>query len=110
MAYQTRQRDPLLDRETQAILERRGAELIGLGLLGAGIAMALMLVSYSPEDPSWLSATDATAQNLLGRIGASVASPLVVIAGLASWGIAAVLAVWGLRLLLHKGGERATTV
>ena len=108
MAYQTRQRDPLLDRETQAILERRGCELIGLALLGAGLAVALMLGSYSPEDPSWLSATDEPAQNILGRIGASIASPLVVIAGLAAWGLAATGVVWGLRLLLHRGAERAT--
>jgi DNA segregation ATPase FtsK/SpoIIIE, S-DNA-T family len=108
MAYQTRQRDPLLDSETQAILERRGSELIGLALLGAGLAVALMLGSYSPEDPSWLSATDEPARNILGRIGASIASPLVVIAGLAAWGLAATGVVWGLRLLLHRGAERAT--
>jgi DNA segregation ATPase FtsK/SpoIIIE, S-DNA-T family len=103
MAYQTRQRDPLLDSETQAILERRGCELIGLALLGTGLAVALMLGSYSAEDPSWMSATDEPARNVLGRIGASIASPLVVIAGLASWGLAALGVVWGLRLLLHRG-------
>jgi S-DNA-T family DNA segregation ATPase FtsK/SpoIIIE len=107
MAYQTRQRDPLLDSETQAILERRGAELIGLALLGAGLAVALMLGSYSPEDPSWMSATDEPARNILGRIGAAIASPLVVIAGLAAWGLAALGLVWGARLLLHRGAERA---
>jgi S-DNA-T family DNA segregation ATPase FtsK/SpoIIIE len=109
MAYQTRQRDPLLDSETQAILERRGCELIGLGLLGAGLAVALMLGSYSAEDPSWMSATDEPARNLLGRIGASIASPLVVIAGVASWGLAALGIVWGARLFLHRGAERAAT-
>jgi S-DNA-T family DNA segregation ATPase FtsK/SpoIIIE len=107
MAYQTRQRDPLLDSETQAILERRGCELIGLGLLGAGLAVALMLGSYSAEDPSWMSATDEPARNVLGRIGASIASPLVVIAGVASWGLAALGIVWGARLFLHRGVERA---
>jgi DNA segregation ATPase FtsK/SpoIIIE, S-DNA-T family len=109
MAYQTRQRDPLFDSETQALLERRGAELVGLALLGLGIAVALMLASYSPEDPSWLSATDEPAQNVLGRIGASIASPLVVIAGFAAWGLAAVLTVWGLRLVLHRGADRVMT-
>jgi DNA segregation ATPase FtsK/SpoIIIE, S-DNA-T family len=109
MAYQTRQRDPLLDSETQAILERRGAELIGLALLGAGLAVALMLGSYSAEDPSWMSATDEPARNVLGRIGASIASPLVVIAGVASWGLAALGIVWGARLLLHRGAERVVT-
>ncbi|MEL6517645.1 MAG: DNA translocase FtsK 4TM domain-containing protein, partial [Pseudomonadota bacterium] len=67
MAYQTRQRDPLFDSETQAALERRSKELVGLCLLGLGVIVALILWSYSPEDPSWLSATDEPAQNILGR-------------------------------------------
>ncbi len=107
MAYQTRQRDPLFDSDTQAIIERRGRELIGLLLLALGAATALMLGSYSPDDPSWLSATDEPARNYLGRFGASIASPLMVIAGFASWGLAAVLCVWGLRLVAHRGAERA---
>ena len=32
-SYQARQRDPLLDQGTQAMLERRGRELMGLVLL-----------------------------------------------------------------------------
>ena len=107
MAYQTRQRDPLFDSDTQAIIERRGRELLGLTLLALGIAAALMLGSYSPDDPSWLSATDEPARNHLGRAGASIASPLVVIAGFAAWGLAVVLCVWGLRLVADTGADRA---
>ncbi|MEM9477306.1 MAG: DNA translocase FtsK 4TM domain-containing protein [Pseudomonadota bacterium] len=107
MAYQTRQRDPLFDSETQAALERRSKELVGLCLLGLGVIVALILWSYSPEDPSWLSATDAPAQNILGRFGASIASPLFVIAGYGAWGIVAVCFVWGLRFVAHVGSERA---
>ena len=33
--YQMRQRDPLVDPNTQALLERRARELIGLGLIFA---------------------------------------------------------------------------
>ncbi|MEL6801102.1 MAG: DNA translocase FtsK 4TM domain-containing protein [Pseudomonadota bacterium] len=107
MAYQTRQRDPLFDSETQAALERRSKELVGLCLLGLGVIVALILWSYSPEDPSWLSATDEPAQNILGRFGASIASPLFVIAGYGAWGIVAVCFVWGLRFVAHTGSERA---
>ncbi|MEL6642381.1 MAG: DNA translocase FtsK 4TM domain-containing protein [Pseudomonadota bacterium] len=107
MAYQTRQRDPLFDRETQAALERRSKELVGLCLLGVGVIAALILWSYSPEDPSWLSATDDPAQNILGRFGASIASPLFVIAGYGAWGIVAVCFVWGLRFVAHVGSERS---
>ncbi len=106
-SYQARQRDPLLDSNTQAILERRGKELLGAGLLAAGVMIAMILASYTPEDPSWLSATDEPARNLMGKLGASIASPLYIIAGVASWGIAAVFAAWGVRFLLHRGEERS---
>ncbi|RZW05552.1 MAG: DNA translocase FtsK [Rhodobacteraceae bacterium] len=107
MAYQARHRDPLFDSDTQAIIERRGKELLGMVLLGVAILMALMLGSYSPDDPNWLSATDSPARNLLGPLGAALASPLYVIAGYGAWAIAAVLAVWGLRFVVHFGEERA---
>jgi S-DNA-T family DNA segregation ATPase FtsK/SpoIIIE len=108
-SYPAKRRDPLLDQKTQAVIERRSKELIGAGLLGAGLAVALMLGSYVPDDPSWLSATDAEARNLLGRFGASIASPLTVIVGLGAWGIAMVCLAWGLRFLLHRGADRALT-
>ncbi len=103
MAYQTRRRDPLFDSKTQAALERRGSELLGLALLAAGIAVALTMGTYSPDDPSWLAATDEPVRNFFGRFGASIASPLIVIAGLGGWGVAAILVVWGVRLTLHSG-------
>ncbi|MGB5560130.1 MAG: DNA translocase FtsK 4TM domain-containing protein [Paracoccaceae bacterium] len=106
-SYQARQRDPLLDSDTQAILERRGKELLGVGLLVAGVVAAMILGSYSPEDPSWMSATDEPARNLLGRFGASIASPLYIISGVGSWGICAVLIAWGARFLFHRGEERS---
>ena len=108
-SYQARGRDPLFDSKTQAVLERRGRELVGLGLLAVALIFALMLGSYVPEDPSWLSATDAEVQNVLGRIGASIASPLMIIVGIASWGFALGFAAWGLRFVLHRGAERALT-
>ena len=41
MAYQARHRDPLFDSETQAIIERRGKELVGLTLIGLAVLVAL---------------------------------------------------------------------
>ena len=107
MAFQTRHRDPLFDSDTQAIIERRGKELVGLTMIGLALLVALMLGSYSPDDPNWLNATDAPAKNVLGPVGAAIASPLYVIAGYGSWAIAAILGVWGLRFLFHYGEERA---
>ncbi|MBV1868383.1 MAG: DNA translocase FtsK 4TM domain-containing protein [Marinosulfonomonas sp.] len=106
-SYQARRRDPLLDSNTQAIIERRGKELLGFGLMTVGFLIALTLWSYSADDPSWLSVTDEPVRNFLGRFGASVASPLVVIAGAGAWGIAIAFLAWGVRFLLHIGAERA---
>ncbi|WP_439118329.1 DNA translocase FtsK 4TM domain-containing protein [Marivita sp.] len=107
MAYQARGRDPLFDSNMQAALEKRGKELGGFVLMALGAMAAAMIYSYSPQDPSWLSATDAPVQNWLGQAGASIAAPLFMIVGWASWGLALVLLVWGARLALHRGEERA---
>ncbi|MEM7718116.1 MAG: DNA translocase FtsK 4TM domain-containing protein [Pseudomonadota bacterium] len=107
MAYQARHRDPLFDSDTQAIIERRGKELIGVLLLGLGVLCLLALWSYSADDPNWLSSTDAPAQNLLGPLGAAIASPLYVIAGYGSWAIALILIVWGARFVFHLGSDGA---
>jgi len=106
MAYPTNQRDPLIDSTMQAALEKRGRELVGLSILGAGLATAALLASYVPDDPSFFTATDEPAQNLLGRFGASVAAPLFIIAGFGAWVIAAILLVWGVRLIAAAGAER----
>ncbi|MES2665361.1 MAG: DNA translocase FtsK [Pseudomonadota bacterium] len=106
-SYQVRQRDPLVDQSTAAMLERRGRELLGVALLLAGLAFAAILGSYSPEDPGWMVATDEPAQNMLGRFGAAVASTLIIIVGKGAWALPLVLMAWGLRFVLHRGGERA---
>ncbi|WP_457650055.1 DNA translocase FtsK 4TM domain-containing protein [Profundibacter sp.] len=106
-SYSAKQRDPLLDSKLQAAIERRSKELIGIGMVAAGILVAMLLASYAPSDPSWLSASDQPVQNWLGRFGASIASPLYVIIGWGSWAIPAVLLVWGARFATHHGEERA---
>lgn len=106
MAYQARGRDPLLDSTTQAVIEKRGKELIGLALLVLAVMTGAMIASYSPSDPSWFSVTDAPVQNWMGRMGASVAAPLFTIIGSGSWAIALLFAAWGLRFALHIGEER----
>ncbi|MCB1366258.1 MAG: DNA translocase FtsK 4TM domain-containing protein [Rhodobacteraceae bacterium] len=107
MAYhQARQRDPLLETHMQEAIQRRGKELLGLIFGVVGILTILMLASYSPEDPSWLSATDEPVRNLLGKLGASIASPLTVTIGWAGWGLAVVALVWGARFFFHFGDQR----
>ena len=105
-SWQAKHRDPLFDQSTQAALERRGKELLGAGLVILGILIAMMLASWSADDPSFLSATDAPAENLLGSFGAYLSSPLMMIAGRGAWVLVVCAAVWGLRLMLHRGEER----
>jgi DNA segregation ATPase FtsK/SpoIIIE, S-DNA-T family len=106
-SYQARQRDPLLDQGTQAMLERRGRELLGLVLVLVAFGFTLMLWSYSPEDPGWMVATEEPAQNVFGRFGAALASTLIILIGMGAWTIPLVFAAWGVRLMTHRGGERA---
>lgn len=107
MAYQTRGRDPLLDSNMAEMLEKRGKELLGLAFILLGVMAAMMIGSYTPDDPNFMVSTDAPVQNWLGRLGASIAAPLFMIVGWGSWGIAAVLLIWGVRFALHWGQERA---
>jgi S-DNA-T family DNA segregation ATPase FtsK/SpoIIIE len=107
MAYQTRQREPLLDSTTAEAIEKRGKELLGVVLVVLGVMAAMMIGSYTPDDPNWMLATDAPAQNWLGRMGASLAAPLFMIVGWGAWGLAIVLLAWGARFALHRGQDRA---
>ncbi|KUJ85389.1 cell division protein FtsK [Ruegeria marisrubri] len=106
-SYNARNRDPLLDSNMQAAIEKRSKELIGIALIVLGFAAAAMIGSYTPDDPNWMVSTDAPVQNWMGRIGASIAAPLFMIVGWGSWGIALVLIAWGVRFALHLGEERA---
>ena len=106
MAYPTRGRDPLLDASTQAFLERRGVEVLGLILLLVGVVLALALISYSPEDPAWSVSGVREVKNWAGQIGATISAPLIKVMGLGSWGIPSVFGAWGLRLISHVGAER----
>jgi len=46
-SYQARKRDPLLDSDTQAIIEKRSKELLGFALVAVGMLFAAMLWSYT---------------------------------------------------------------
>jgi S-DNA-T family DNA segregation ATPase FtsK/SpoIIIE len=107
MAYQARGRDPLFDSDMQAAIERRGKELIGIALVVVGLLAAGMIGSYTPDDPNWMSATDAPVQNWLGRFGASLAAPLYMIVGGGSWAIALIAIAWGMRFAFHLGEDQA---
>ncbi|MGI3166505.1 DNA translocase FtsK [Pseudooceanicola sp. 200-1SW] len=104
MAYQTK-RDPLFDSSMQEAIEKRGKELLGVALLVAGLILAAMLYSYTPSDPSWLSASDAPVRNWLGLFGASISAPVIMVIGIGGWALAALAVIWGLRFGLHVADE-----
>ncbi|MBZ0122328.1 MAG: DNA translocase FtsK 4TM domain-containing protein, partial [Roseovarius sp.] len=107
MAYQTRGREPLLDRSMAEAIEKRGKELAGLILLAAAAAMTAAILSYHPDDPSWMSATDAPIHNWAGHVGASAAATVFMILGWGGLGLPALIGAWGLRLVVHRGEGRA---
>ncbi|MCC5956525.1 MAG: DNA translocase FtsK 4TM domain-containing protein [Natronohydrobacter sp.] len=106
-SWNTHGRDPLLDSNLHQLLQKRGRELLGLGFVVIAVIISLMLGSYAPSDPSWMASTDMPVKNSLGRIGAAMASPLMIIIGMASWGLVVFFGGWGLRLLLGRGHEHA---
>ncbi len=106
MTYQARQREPLMDDSLREALRRRGREILGLALLGAGLVAAAAVGTYSAEDSGLLTSNGSQTQNLLGSTGAEIVSVSMVTIGLAVWCFPAFLILWGLRYLFHFGGGR----
>ena len=70
MAYSSvRERDPLIDRETQRALERRLTEFLGIALITCAVLFSMLIFTYSPTDPGPLSASDAPIQMSLVNLG-----------------------------------------
>lgn len=55
----------------------RTNEILAIGLFALGVLLALCLVSYHPNDPSWNAAGSDDTRNLVGTVGANVASALL---------------------------------
>ncbi|MEM7295840.1 MAG: DNA translocase FtsK 4TM domain-containing protein, partial [Pseudomonadota bacterium] len=106
MAYQSH-RDPLFDTKTQAVIEQRGREMLGLAVVVIGLILSIAILTYTPSDPSFLASSDEPVGNWLGGFGAAVAAPLMIIIGTAAWFLPLLFLVWGARLFLHQGSERA---
>lgn len=63
----------------------RQNEIIAIALCALGLLLALCLLSYKPNDPSWASAGQAETHNLVGAVGAWVAAALFQAVGLAAY-------------------------
>ena len=95
-----------LPQEARVFLRNRLMEIVGLGVFGVGLALALALRSFDPADPSLNNATGAAPTNLLARPGATAADILLQGFGVAGYLPALALALWGARLMVHAGWPR----
>ena len=92
----------------RAFAMRRGAELAGLGLIGATVAIALALSSWSVEDPSFNHAAPGPVHNLLGAPGAVAADLIMQMLGISAIAFLAPICLWGWRLIVARRLERVT--
>ncbi len=76
-------------------MRQRKIEIFGLFLLFIFIFTFLSLVSFSPHDPTFFHSGASRVKNLLGRFGATYAEALYQLVGLASFGFALFLFLWG---------------
>ncbi|MFY9551736.1 MAG: DNA translocase FtsK 4TM domain-containing protein [Thermoanaerobaculia bacterium] len=82
------------------------SEAIGVLLLLAGLLSVLALLSYDPRDPNVFSWTAggaaASPTNWIGGFGASLAAALYALFGLAAWGAAGLMFLFGWRRFLQR--------
>jgi len=100
---------PLVGQLPAAIREalaRRLRELAGLGLIALSGVAAAALMTWSVQDPSLSHATSRAIRNVLGYPGAIVADLLMQILGLGAIMVILPVAVWGWRMLTHRGFDR----
>ena len=96
-------RTPLLPPGLGAFFARRLGEMVGLVLAILAGVVGAALITYSSADPSFNTATDGNADNLIGRPGSYAADLLLQWFGLAAGLLPLILAAWSWALLTHRG-------
>jgi len=87
-------------------LARRLRELTGLSLIALAGVVAAALMTWSVQDPSLSHATSRAVRNIVGYPGAIGADLLMQILGLGAVMLILPVAVWGWRMLTHRGFDR----
>lgn len=119
MAFPSRShtRNTLLPSFMTAFLKRRLSQFTGFFMICAGLALAVILVTYHASDPSWNLAIDGPAKNMLAFPGAVVADLMLQTFGIAAgfwvigfigWGIRSIAAIplkWAFFRLIALGGS-----
>ena len=88
---------------------RRGAELGGILFLAGTASLAVALISWSVEDPSFNHATHGPIRNLLGSPGAIASDLTMQVLGIASMAALLPIAIWGWNLVRRREFGRAST-
>ena len=94
----------LISAQLKTFLLKRLEEFFGLCLVGLGGVMMTLLITYSPDDPSRHTVNNAVGDinNALGQIGADIAAFQIGGIGLlASYALALIPIIWGIRLIRH---------
>src|SRR5262247_1232261 len=95
-----------LSDDARDLVGRRIRECSGLFLIALAVMMGLALATWSVKDPSLSHATSAPVRNMLGIPGAVAADLLMQLVGTAAIAIVLPIAIWGWRLILHRGLDR----
>jgi DNA segregation ATPase FtsK/SpoIIIE, S-DNA-T family len=96
-------------KEEPSEKQQHGAHLVReawwLGLILVGSCLAVMLATYSPEDPSWshMASEDQAINNAVGAVGAWVSDMLLYLFGFSAWWIV-VFAFYSMWLVYKRLG------
>lgn len=97
------QKLPLLPAALEGFIAQRVTDFSGAALMGSGAALALMLMSFDPKDPSFNTVSSGGAvHNMFGSFGAHVSDMLLQTLGMSSYFFAIAFMVWGLRIFRRK--------
>ena len=91
-----------LPQGASALFRRLAWQGGGLAVFTLGLALAAMLGSFDPQDPSWntAAAPGRGAHNMLGVFGAYVSDILLQLCGLTAWLPVLALFAWGGKMLV----------
>ena len=101
---------PFVPDSLQAFVARRFVDGFALLLAFGGLFIILALTSYSPQDPSWNTATTIGEEeiipeitNWMGHNGALFADIIIQTLGAAGFAMGLILSIWGARIFSRQG-------
>src|SRR5215216_6047045 len=96
----------LVSEDLRGVIGRRVRQCGGFVLVALAVALGLALATWSVRDPSFSHATSSPVRNLLGFPGAIAADLMMQLLGVAATAVILPIAIWGWRLISHRGFDR----